>query len=237
MAIKILLYKKSICIHFRFWFINNHITYSISSVWLHHLWNLDYLSPPYFYYSNNNRSRTVFVVSENLELRHAPCPRTLSPPTYVGPSHVCENDFSHEAKRKRREEEGEKESTRHVVLEVGFVVVCSELHRTDSRWTPNTGTSPTDIILNNKLWSDGDKNTQEITTAELWTLASKQGKPFRRSLARNTRSGLHGVSCYSCFDDRNSFRSLFSRRSSSLEMFPQKMGFYKHEIGPSNSEW
>ena len=48
---------------------------------------------------------------------------------------------------------------------------------------------------------------------------------------------LRGVSCYSCFDDRNSFRSLFSRHSSSLEMFPQKMGFYKHEIGPSNSEW
>ena len=47
---------------------------------------------------------------------------------------------------------------------------------------------------------------------------------------------LHGVSCYSCFDDRNSFRSLFSRHSSSLKMFPQKMGFYKHEIGPSNSE-
>ena len=130
------------------------------------------VSSIYFYYSNNNRSRTVFVVSENLELRHAPCPRTLSPPTYVGPSHVCENDFSHEAKRKRREEEGEKER-----------------------------------------------------------------RSFRRSLARNTRSGLHGVSCYSCFDDRNSFRSLFSRHSSSLEMFPQKMGFYKHEIGPSNSEW
>ena len=47
---------------------------------------------------------------------------------------------------------------------------------------------------------------------------------------------LRGVSCYSCFDDRNSFRSLFSRHSSSLEMFPQKMGFYKHEIVPSNSE-
>ena len=81
------------------------------------------------------------------------------------------------------------------------------------------------------------KILKKITTAELWTLASKQGKSFRRSLARNTRSGLHGVSCYSCFDDRNSFRSLFSRHSSSLEMFPQKMGFYKHEIGPSNSEW
>ena len=47
---------------------------------------------------------------------------------------------------------------------------------------------------------------------------------------------LHGVSCYSCFDDRNSFRSLFSRHSLSLKMFPQKMGFYEHEIGPSNSE-
>ena len=138
----------------------------------------------------NNRSRTVFVVSEDLELRHVPCPRTLSPPTYVGPSHVCENDFNHEAKRKRREEEGEKESTRHIVLQVGFVVVCSELHRTDSRWTPNARTSPTDITLNNKLWSDWEKNTEEITTAELWTLARQQGKPFRRSLARNTRSGF-----------------------------------------------
>ena len=182
MAIKILLYKKPICIHFRFSFINNHITYSFSSVCLHHLWNLDHLSPPYFYYSN----RTVFIVSKNLELRHLPCPRTLSAPTYVGPSRVCENDFNHEAKRKRRQADGEKESTQHVVLQLSFVVVCSELHRTDSRWTPNTGTSPTDIILNNKLWPDEDKNTQEM----LWTLASKQGKPFRRSLARNTRSGF-----------------------------------------------
>ena len=41
---------------------------------------------------------------------------------------------------------------------------------------------------------------------------------------------LHGVSCYSCFDDRNSFRSLFLRQSSSLKIFPQKMGFYKHKI-------
>ena len=47
---------------------------------------------------------------------------------------------------------------------------------------------------------------------------------------------LRGVSCYSCFDDRNSFRSVLSRHSSSLKIFPQKMSFYKHGIGPSNSE-
>ena len=81
----------------------------------------------------NVRPRTAFVVSKDLELRHVPYPRTLSPPPYVGPSHVCENDFNHEAKRKRGEEGGEKESTRHVVLQVSFVVICSELHRTDSR--------------------------------------------------------------------------------------------------------
>ena len=46
---------------------------------------------------------------------------------------------------------------------------------------------------------------------------------------------FHGVSCYSSFEDRNSL-SLFSRHSSSLKIFPQKMGFYKHEVGPSNGE-
>ena len=47
---------------------------------------------------------------------------------------------------------------------------------------------------------------------------------------------LRCVSCYSCFDYRNSFRSLFSSIRSSLKIFPQKMGFYRHKIGPSNSE-
>ena len=52
---------------------------------------------------------------------------------------------------KRAKETERTKKNRQVVLQVSFVVVCSELHRTDSRRTQNTGTSPTDITVSNKL--------------------------------------------------------------------------------------
>ena len=90
-------------------------------------------------------------------------------------------------KKDQQQGDREKKSTRHVVFQVSFVVVCGELYRTDLRWTQNTRTSPPDITLSNKLWSDGDRNTSKTVTAQSQKLASYEGKPFRKSFARDTR--------------------------------------------------
>ena len=80
-----------------------------------------------------------------------------------------------------------KETKRRKALDVLCSWTALLLSRTDSRWTQNTGTSPPDITLNNKLWSDGDRNTPKISTAQLQKLTSYEGKPFKRSFAKDTR--------------------------------------------------
>ena len=71
-------------------------------------------------------------------------------------SFSSQNWFKNE-KRGRQEEE-EKKNIPQLVFRVSFAVVCCVLYGTNSRGTPNTRTSSTDITLGNSLWSDGNAN-------------------------------------------------------------------------------
>ena len=71
-------------------------------------------------------------------------------------SFSSQNWFKNE-KRERQEEEQNK-NTPQLVFRFSFAVVCCVLYGTNSRGTPNTRTSPTDITLGNSLWSDGNAN-------------------------------------------------------------------------------
>ena len=131
----------------------------------------------------------------------------------------------------RKEKQAERRKTLDKLCSKSTLLLyafCNELHSTDSRWTQNTGTSPSDITLNYNLWSDRDKNATKITAAELCTQERQQGKKgkhFRRSLAGVTRSDLNGVSSYPCL----SFWVILQGKN----RFSSEIGFPKHEIRPA----
>ena len=78
-----------------------------------------------------------------------------------------------------RQEEEQKKNTPQLVFRVSFAVVFWVLYRSNSRGTPNTRTSSTDVTFRNILWSDGNADSSE-SSAELWEKASNESWKLKR---------------------------------------------------------
>ena len=92
-------------------------------------------------------------------------------------SFSSQNWFKNE-KRGRKEEE-EKKNIPQLVFRFSFAVVCCVLYGTNSRGTPNTRTSSTDVTFRNIMRSDGDADSSE-SSAELWEKARNESWKLKR---------------------------------------------------------